>query len=104
MAAYVIESDAKTAKRLDAHPCPPVEFGDAIDPALTWNQPSENDLHKFKLSIAVARQAQNNLPNHDTELTCQHGTPVHKVYVNCISHVTLRHLLTHLGCVYNLSL
>jgi hypothetical protein len=35
---------------------------------------------------------------------CQHGTPVHKVHVNCISHVTLRHLLTHLGCVYNRSL
>jgi hypothetical protein len=35
---------------------------------------------------------------------CQHGTPVHKVHVNCTSHVTLRHLLTHTGCVYNLSL
>jgi hypothetical protein len=28
---------------------------------------------------------------------CQHGTSVHKIHVNCISHVTLRHLLTHLG-------
>jgi hypothetical protein len=37
-------------------------------------------------------------------LTCQHGTSVHKVHVNCISHVTLSHLLTHLGCVYNRSL
>jgi hypothetical protein len=34
----------------------------------------------------------------------QPGTSVHKVHVNCISHVTLRHLLTHLGCVYNRSL
>jgi hypothetical protein len=32
------------------------------------------------------------------------GTSVHKVHVNYISHVTLRHLLTHLGCVYNRSL
>jgi hypothetical protein len=28
----------------------------------------------------------------------------HKVHVNCISHVTLRHRLTHLGCVYNRSM
>jgi hypothetical protein len=37
-------------------------------------------------------------------IDCQHGTPVHKVHVNCISHVTLCYLLTHLGCVYNRSL
>ena len=24
--------------------------------------------------------------------------------MNCISHVTLRHMLTHIGCVYNRSL
>jgi hypothetical protein len=35
---------------------------------------------------------------------CQPGTPLHRVYVNCISHLTLRHLLTHLGCVYNRSM
>jgi hypothetical protein len=27
---------------------------------------------------------------------CQHGTSVHNVHVNCITHVILRHLLTHL--------
>jgi curved DNA-binding protein CbpA len=37
-------------------------------------------------------------------LSCQPGTSVHRVHVNCISHVTLRHLLTHLGCVYNRSM
>jgi hypothetical protein len=36
--------------------------------------------------------------------SCQPGTSVHRVHVNCISHVTLRHLLTHLGCVYNRSM
>jgi hypothetical protein len=35
---------------------------------------------------------------------CQPGTSGHRVHVNCISHVTLRHLLTHLGCVYNRSI
>jgi hypothetical protein len=35
---------------------------------------------------------------------CQPGTSVHRLHVNCISHVTLRHLLTHLGCVYNRSI
>ena len=35
---------------------------------------------------------------------CQPGTSVHKVHVNCISHVILCHLLTHLGCVYNRSM
>jgi hypothetical protein len=35
---------------------------------------------------------------------CQPGTSVHKIHMNCISHVTLRHLLTPLGCVYNRSL
>jgi hypothetical protein len=35
---------------------------------------------------------------------CQLGTSVHKVHVNCVSHMTLRHLLTHLGCVYSRSL
>jgi hypothetical protein len=35
---------------------------------------------------------------------CQPGTSVHKVHVNCITQVTLRHWLTHLGCVYNRSL
>jgi hypothetical protein len=34
----------------------------------------------------------------------QPGTSVHRVHVNCISHVTLRHLLTHLGYVYNRSM
>jgi hypothetical protein len=34
---------------------------------------------------------------------CQPGTSVHG-YMYCISHVTLRHLLTHLGCVYNRSM
>jgi predicted SnoaL-like aldol condensation-catalyzing enzyme len=37
-------------------------------------------------------------------ISCQPGTSVHRVHVNCISHVTLRHLLTHLGCVYNRSM
>jgi hypothetical protein len=31
-------------------------------------------------------------------------TLVHKVHVNCISHVTLRHLITYLGRVHNRSL
>jgi hypothetical protein len=35
---------------------------------------------------------------------CQPGTSLHRVHVNCISHATLRHLLTHLGCVYNRSM
>ena len=35
---------------------------------------------------------------------CQPGTSVHRVHVNSISHVILRHLLTHLGCVYNRSM
>jgi hypothetical protein len=35
---------------------------------------------------------------------CQPGTSVQRIHVNCISHVTLRHWLTHLGCVYNRSL
>jgi hypothetical protein len=35
---------------------------------------------------------------------CQLGTSVHKVHVNCVSHVTLLYLLTHLGCVYNRSM
>jgi hypothetical protein len=35
---------------------------------------------------------------------CQLGTSVHKVHVNCVSYMTLRHLLTHLGCVYSRSL
>jgi hypothetical protein len=35
---------------------------------------------------------------------CQPDTSVHMVHVNCISHVTLRHLLTHLGCVYSRSM
>jgi hypothetical protein len=35
---------------------------------------------------------------------CQPGTSVHKVHVNCVSHVTLLCLLTHLGCVYNRSM
>jgi hypothetical protein len=37
-------------------------------------------------------------------LLSQHGTSVHKVHVNCISHVTLRHRLTDLVCLYNRSL
>jgi hypothetical protein len=43
-------------------------------------------------------------PHRATPHKCQPGTSVHKVHVNCISHVTLCHLLTHLGCVYNRSL
>jgi hypothetical protein len=35
---------------------------------------------------------------------CQPGTSVHRVHVDCISHVTLCHLLTHLGYVYNRSM
>jgi hypothetical protein len=35
---------------------------------------------------------------------CQLGTSVHKVHVNCVSYMTLRHLLTRLGCVYSRSL
>jgi hypothetical protein len=35
---------------------------------------------------------------------CQLSTSVHKVHVNCVSHMTLRHLLTHIGCVYSRSL
>jgi hypothetical protein len=42
---------------------------------------------------------------HDRQnMNCQPGTSVHNIHVNCISHVTLRHRLTHLGCVYNRSL
>jgi hypothetical protein len=41
VAAYVFGADAKTAHYYDAHPCPPVEFGDPVDPALSWNQLSE---------------------------------------------------------------
>jgi hypothetical protein len=37
------------------------------------------------------------------DTSCQPGTSVHG-YMYCISHVTLRHLLTHLGCVYNRSM
>jgi hypothetical protein len=40
----------------------------------------------------------------DITRACQPGTSVHRVQVNCISHVTLRYLLTHLGCVYNRSM
>jgi hypothetical protein len=40
----------------------------------------------------------------DRKQLCQPGTSVHKIHVNCITHVTLRHWLTHLGCVYNRSL
>jgi hypothetical protein len=35
---------------------------------------------------------------------CQPGTSVHKVHVNCVSHVTPLYLLTHPGCVYNRSM
>ena len=43
-------------------------------------------------------------PKSTRHTQCQPGTSVHRVYVNCISHVTLCHLLTHLGCVYNRSM
>jgi hypothetical protein len=42
-----------------------------------------------KLYLAVA----------NLDINCQPGTSVHRVHVNCISHVTLCHLLTHLRCV-----
>ncbi|KAF2821741.1 hypothetical protein CC86DRAFT_99967 [Ophiobolus disseminans] len=34
---------------------------------------------------------------------CQPGTSVHMVHCGLYLHVTLSHLLTHLGCVYNRS-
>jgi hypothetical protein len=43
-------------------------------------------------------------PNLIRKQICQPGTSVHRIHVNCISHVTLCHWLTHLGCVYNRSL
>jgi hypothetical protein len=48
-------------------------------------------LHVYIASVSPAPQ-------------CQLGTSVHKVHVNCVSHMTLRHLLTHLGCVFSRSL
>jgi hypothetical protein len=39
-----------------------------------------------------------------TRLYCQPGTSIHRIHVNCISHVTIRHMLTHLSCVYNRSM
>jgi hypothetical protein len=44
------------------------------------------------------------LSDNSVDTCCQPGTSVHGVYVNFISHVTLCHLLTHLGCVYNRSM
>ena len=61
--------------------------------------------HKFvPLSSAQQLPAPHTNPRLVTETFCQPGTSVHKVHVNCISHVTLCHLLTHLGCVYNRSM
>jgi hypothetical protein len=36
--------------------------------------------------------------------SCQPGTSVHKVHCELHPHVTLSHLITHLGCVYNRSM
>jgi len=39
-----------------------------------------------------------------SQKSCQTGTLVHLVHGELHPHVTLRHLLTHRGCVYNRSL
>jgi hypothetical protein len=62
----------------------------------SWKQSWKHTREKEK-SKAYAKAIQH-------QPRCQHGTSVHKVHVNCISHVILSHLLTHLGCVYNCSL
>jgi hypothetical protein len=41
---------------------------------------------------------------HDASLKCQPGTLVLEVHRELRPHVTLSHLLTHLGCVYNRSM
>jgi hypothetical protein len=62
---------------------------------------------RLRISVLIDGLEQRVSPRNrltEVEMLCQPGTSVHKIHVNCISHVTVRHLLTHLGCVYNRSL
>jgi hypothetical protein len=65
-------------------------------------QPSAQTSRKRKQQSSLDSNAAQNRELIDSNLhnTCQPGTSVHG-YMYCISHVTLRHLLTHLSCVYN---
>jgi hypothetical protein len=63
-----------------------------------------------QLRLALSQQPPNTTPilrikqRSSFNGACQPGTSVHRVHVNCISHVTLHRVLTYLGCVYNRSM
>jgi hypothetical protein len=57
----------------------------------------------IEIDVIVKVEARS-MPERKEGSYCQPGTSDHKIPVNCISHVSLRHLLTHVGCRYNRSL
>jgi hypothetical protein len=69
-AEYVIQSTAKSSTWFGVHhPCEPVQFGDPIDDALDWKQPSDEELDNFSREVHDARQMLHDLPDQHTELT-----------------------------------